>query len=377
MMSVENVVLVMAALFLGVQAVIACVNAVSFPRLGTARRDGSALDARQRGGSRPTVSLLLPVRNEESTLPDTLPRLLDQGADEVVVLDDHSTDRTSEILASLGASHDRLRILRGDDLPDGWTGKNWACRQLADAARGDLWIFTDADVEWGEGALDALLMAWDPSRDGFASVWPRQRTVGWLERIAVPQIDLILLGSLPWPLVPRLPLASLTAGNGQVMAWRPDAYRAAGGHDAVRDVVLEDVRMAQRAKAAGVRAFLALGVDRIATRMYRTPSEVIDGFAKNVLPAAGSWPLLLGLWAANLLVYTLAWPLAFLDVRWLGIGVAGVALRGLVARTVGRSWSEALWQPLAPLALTAIVARVASRRGGYAWRGRSYPRGGA
>lgn len=361
---------VAAALFLGVQAIVAVVNAVTFPRLRPIPPDAAAP-----ASARATVSLLVPARDEAANLPETLPRMLAQGADEVVVLDDRSRDGTGAILAELARRHATLRVLSGREVPAGWSGKNWACHQLSEEARGQLWIFTDADVRWHDGALDALLDAWSASGADFASVWPRQETLGWFERIAVPQVDMILLGGLPWPAVPRVPFPSLAAGNGQLMAWTPAAYRAAGGHAAVRDVVLEDVRMAQRAKAAGIVPFLALGGELLSTRMYRSPREVIDGFAKNVLPAAGSWIALFALTALNLLAYALVWPFALLEPRWLALGALGLGMRALVARSVGRSPVEALLQPLAPLALTAIVARVVARRGGYAWRGRSYPRG--
>jgi hypothetical protein len=133
--------------------------------------------------------------------------------------------------------------------------------------------------------------------------------------------------------------------------------------------------MAQRAKAAGITPFLALGGDLVSTRMYRSAREVLDGFAKNVLPAAGSWPALAVLVALNLLAYLAAWPLALLEARWAIVALAGLALRAGVAAIVGRSPAEALLQPLAPLALVAVVARVAARRGGYVWRGRRYARG--
>ena len=358
-----------AAAFVGAQLAVATVNAATFPRL-PAPTPGVP-------GSRPRVSILVPARDEAATLPATLPALLAQGADEVVVLDDASRDATARILADAAARHPTLRVLHGAPLPDGWNGKNWACHQLAGAARGELWLFTDADVHWNEGALDALLTLWRRRRPGLLTVWPRQRSGGWFERVAVPQLDVILLGGLPHPLVGRLPFASLAAGNGQAMAWTPAGYRAAGGHAAVRDEVLEDVRLAQRAKAAGVHLQLALGGRWIETRMYRGAGEVIDGFAKNVLAAAGSAPALIALVALNLLSYTAAWPLALVDARWLAIGVAGLALRGLTALSSGRGPWEAVLQPLAPLALLPIAVRALRRRGGYAWRGRAYaPRRG-
>jgi hypothetical protein len=366
-LSVADLAFAAAAVFVAAQLAVALVNLRSFPRL-------PAAPSRTAPGA-PTVSLLVPARDEAATLPDTLPRLLHQGADEVLVLDDASRDGTGALLAEAAAVQPRLRVLDGAPLPAGWNGKNWACHQLAQAARGELLVFTDADVRWEDGALDALLEAWRRDRPGLLTVWPRQRTGGPYERLVVPQVDMILLGALPHPAV-RLPFPALAGANGQLMAWTRAAYRAVGGHAEVRGEVLEDVRLAQRAKAAGVRLHLALGHPWLSTRMYRGADETIQGFAKNVLAAAGSAPALIGLTLLNLLAYTAAWPLALLEPRWLAVGVAGLALRAVVAGRSGRSPLEAPLQPLAPLALLPIVTLALRRRGGYVWRGRRYPAGG-
>ncbi len=363
--------------FLGVQGLVAIVNAVSFPRLDTlTRRVARDPSTGPQGVAAHAVSILVPARNEAATLPSTLPLLLQQGAREVLVLDDGSTDETAAIVDALAQDHPTLRRIEGQTLPEGWGGKNWACHQLAAQAQGDLWVFTDADVAWNEGALDALLKLQGRNAAGLTTVWPRQATVGWVERIAVPQIDMILLGALPHPLVDALPFASLAAANGQVMAWTPDAYARVDGHASVADEVLEDVRLAQRAKRLGVRLALALGGARIEARMYRSTRDVIDGFAKNVGAAAGSPAALALLVLVNLLAYTAVWPLALYDARFVWLAALGVALRALIAATSGRTPLEGLWQPLAPFLVLIVAARAASWRGGYAWRGRHYaPKG--
>lgn len=362
----------LSALFVGVQLVVSVVNAVTFPRLGGA---GLAAPSSVTSRDGPTVSLLVPARNEAATLPRTLPQLLAQGADEVIVLDDASEDGTAELLRAAAERHTTLRVVRGAALPGGWNGKNWACHQLAQVARGDVWVFTDADVDWRPGALAALMAMWRRDRPGLATVWPRQRTVSWAERIAVPQIDMILLGSLPYPLVRRTPFASLAAANGQLMAWSPAAYRASGGHATVRGEVLEDVRLAQRAKASGVRLALALGGDLVEARMYASAPDVVAGFSKNVLAAAGSVPVLVILTAVNVTAYLAAWPLALLDGRWALVAVGGVTLRALVSAITRRPVWEAALQPAAPLALLAVVARSLRRGGAYVWKGRTYAAG--
>jgi len=352
--------------FLAAQAGVLLLNLVAFPLLGA--RTGRA-DAAH-GRPRPRVSLLVPARNEAETLPTTLPTLLAQGADEVLVLDDGSSDATPAILAAA----EGLRVLAGAPLPPGWSGKNWACHQLARAATGEVLVFTDADVAWRPGALDRVVAELDATGAGLLSAWPRQRCITLGERLVVPLVDLLLLANLPHPLVRALPFASLAGANGQLMAWRREAYELVGGHAALPGEVLEDVRLAQRAKRLGVPLTLRLGGPWLETRMYRGWGEVVAGFGKNVLAAAGgSRTALVGLWLLNLTAYTLPWLLAWWDPRWWALAGGGLLLRLASNAKAGRATWEALLQPFGPIALTAIVVRALARGGGYAWKGRSYP----
>jgi hypothetical protein len=349
---------------LGSGWLVALVNAAAFPALARA--------GRRARGARPTVSLLVPARDERATLPTTVPGWLAQGADEVLVLDDDSSDGTGAYLAAAAAGAPTLRVLPGQPLPAGWSGKNWACHQLARAARGEVLVFTDADVRWEPGALDAVLAARAALGADLLTCWPKQRCHTLGERLLVPLVDLLLLSTLPAPLARLRWPASATGANGQLMAWTRDAYRRYGGHAAVRAEVLEDVRLAQRVKAAGGTVGLTLGRDLVSTRMYHGYRAAVAGFAKNVLAAAGTPTALIALWSLNLLTYTLAWPLALLDTRWWALAAAGVGLRALTNATAGRNPAEAVLQPLAPLALAPVVALAVARRGGYVWRGRRY-----
>lgn len=351
--------------FLLPQLAVLVVNLMAFPVLG--RVAASPLPLRK-------VSILVPARNEAHNLPTTLPGILSQGADEVIVLDDGSEDDTASVLAAWSDGHPELRRLTGAPLPPGWTGKNWACHQLAQVATGDLWLFTDADVHWGPGALASVRQLQHATGAGLTTVWPRQITGSWFERIAVPIVDVVLLAGLPHPLATRSTLAAAAAANGQCMMFAREAYAQSGGHASVRANVLDDVRLAQRAKHAGVRLALGLGGDRLAVRMYRGSREVVDGFAKNILAAVGGRPgVLVGLTILNTLVYTAAWPLAWLDPRWLVLGSAGLALRAATAWKTGRPVAEAMLQILLPVALWPIVAQAIRWRRGYRWKGRTYP----
>jgi hypothetical protein len=358
----------LALSFLAVQLLTLLSNLLTFPVL---RLASGALPP-----NAPKVSILVPARNEVHNLPETLPRLLAQPVDELMVLDDHSTDGTAELVAELAKAEPRLKLLRGQALPSGWSGKNWACQQLAEAAGGQILIFTDADVFWEPGALQALLAFQARERADFVSVWPRQLTSTLAERLAVPLVDLILLSWLPYLGVKYLPSGGFAAGNGQLMFWTRPAYQHVGGHTAVKSQVLEDVRMGQRAKALGLKVALALGGKLISTRMYRSDAEVIEGFSKNILAAHGGSRLLLAFSTAlNTLAYTAAWPLALLDPAWLWVAALGPLQRALVALKTQREPWEALLQPLLAWPLWRIVVRTLRQGGGYVWKGRVY-RGG-
>jgi len=348
--------------FLTWQGAVLLLNLVTFPRLG-------AHPTAHRGAGRPRVSLLIPARNEAHVLPETLPGFLAQGANEVIVLDDQSTDGTGVLLAATPG----VRVIAGAPLPVGWSGKNWACHQLAQAAGGELMVFTDADVRWAPGALDAVVAELEATGAGLLSAWPRQICGTLGERLIVPLVDLLLLANLPHPAVRALPFASLAGANGQLMAWRRAAYAHVGGHAARPLEVLEDVRMAQRAKALGIGITLRLGGSLVQTRMYRGFAEVVAGFGKNARAAAGgSTAAMLLVWLLNLLAYTAPWLLAPFDPRWWWVAAAGLLLRGLVNKKSGRPLSEVWLQPFGPLALTAVVLRALRHGRGYAWKGRVY-----
>lgn len=349
-----------ALVVLGLKLAVLLVNLVSFPVLRPAipRRNVS-------------VSLLIPARNEAHNLPQTLPQLLAQPATEILLLDDRSSDGTAEVAGQLAGADRRFRLLVGQELPEGWKGKNWACHQLSQAALGEVLIFTDADVRWNPGALDAVLEGLERT-PGLFTVYPRQQVGGLAERVLLPLIETVLLASLPYPLV-RTRFPSASAGNGQVMAFTRAAYQACGGHQGVRGEVLEDVRLTQRIKRARQPLGIALGGDLIGVRMYRSYAEIREGFGKNLGAFHGENSLLLVFSALfHLALYTAPWLLLFGDARWLSVGLLGLLERLLVNLKTGREPWEAVLVPLAPLLSLPIYRR--AMRKTYTWKGRRYAR---
>lgn len=361
-------------LFLGVKAVGLAVNLVRFPRLSSA----TLVPGRGRevwDGAAETlahVSILVPVRNEERTLPLTLPGLLRQPVGEIVLLDDGSEDETFDLATRLTAGHPHARVLRGESLPEGWIGKNWACSRLAEAAQGDLLIFLDADVHLEDGAAEAIVAEMRRQTADAFSVFPRHLTGSLAERALLPIIDHVLLSFLPFPLLREPRARAAAVANGQVFAFDRSTYDALGGHASVRGEILEDVLLARRVRREGFRLGLALGGDLVAVRMYRSYPAMIHGLGKSLLAAHGESRLLMLLsWTWHAVAYTLPLLLVATEPRWALPLVAGLLERVAVNVATGRgAYGEALLMPLVPLLALPVHVRALARR--RVWKGRSY-----
>lgn len=343
-------------------------NLVLFPCL----RPVPASPARPPGQRRPATSLLVPARDEADRLPTALAGLCAQDACEILILDDQSTDATAAMITAAAAADPRLRLLRGTPPPPGWTGKNWACHQLAAAARGDLLVFCDADVLLAPGALDACWWQMRAQHADAFSVFPRQHTVTVGERLLVPLIDEVLLAFLPHPLL-RLPAPSAATANGQLLMFRRGAYQAVGGHAAMPGELTEDLALARRVRRMGLRLGLALGGDLVSARMYHGYWESVAGFGKSLRAAHRGndlWLVSTASW--HLLAYTGPWLRWRHGRAWQAAAVLGLAQRVLVNIKTGRhDLAEAALVPVTPLAALPVYA-LAFRRTAR-WKGRRYP----
>jgi chlorobactene glucosyltransferase len=300
------------------------------------------------------------------------------------VLDDQSTDDTADIVRSIGQGTPRLRLIKGQPLPAGWLGKNWACQQLAAAAQGEWLIFTDADVTWTPQALSALAAEMNQTQADLLTVWPTQHSQTWAERLTVPLMALVVLGYLPLPLVHHTPWPAFAAANGQCLAFRREAYAAIGGHVPVQNEVLEDVLLSRQIKANGLRLRMADGAGLINCRMYQDWSAVRDGFAKNILAGyGGRVSLLLLATVFHWLLFLLPW--LWLAVGWVWTGLPGwpvwplalvglgVGLRALTAAATQQRLLDALLMPVSVLLMTRIAWQAIWwqwRYGGPLWKGR-------
>jgi hypothetical protein len=324
------------------------------------------------------VSVLVPARDEEATIGPCLAALSAQTGVpdlEVLVLDDASGDGTAGLVAA--CPDPRVRLLAGAAPPPGWLGKPYACEQLAAAAGGDVLVFVDADVRLEPHAVAAAV---DVLRRGGLDLvcpYPRQVAATAGERLVQPLLQWSWLTTLPLRLAERSARASLTAANGQFLVVDAVAYRAAGGHAAIRGQVLDDIALARAVKAAGGRAGMADGTTLAACRMYTGWAQVRAGYAKSLWSAFGS-PAGAAVTAGGLVVLYVLPPLAALRGSRVGLlgYLAAVAGRYAVARRVGgRRWPDCAAHPLSVLAFAGLTADSfrAHRAGAATWRGRVIP----
>jgi hypothetical protein len=325
----------------------------------------------------PRVSVLIPARNEASTLRGTLPLLAAASYPEleVLVLDDCSTDGTGQVVEEIAGGNERIRLLRGTPPPAGWLGKCWACHQLATSATGRVLIFCDAAVSVGPLAIQRTVASMEMSGAGLLTALPKQITPGWREASLVPLIaQLPVIALLPLRLVESTTSPSLAMGNGQWMAFTRDAYERSGGHEVVRSRVLEDVWLARAAKAAGVRLVVALARNDLSVRMYQDASALREGFRKNLYLLAGGHPLAL-IAALTFFAGTMLYPLAAPFIAgWSGgvlfVLLAGLRITGYAAS--GHRWSGVMLHPLGAMLapLLAVDSAIAAHRGRAIWKGR-------
>jgi 4,4'-diaponeurosporenoate glycosyltransferase len=325
------------------------------------------------------VSVLIPARNEEGTLPHLLAALARQSwrPTEVIVIDDHSEDGTAEV-ARAAATSLPIHVLQPPPLADGWCGKTWALHHGVLASSGEVLVFLDADTEPEPGFL-ASLLARHRQLGGLVSVQPYHRTEKPYEQLS---LLFNLVGLLAVPLG-----AGCGVAFGPAMATSRADYDRSGGHAAVAGRVVEDWFLAHCYQQAGLPVSAFIGAGQIAYRMYPGGlGDLVVGFDKNFATAAAEvrWPrmLVVVLWLSGL--FWAAWCLPAALLGWPLLGDRSVLINGLlygayalqlllITRQVGRfPWTTLIF-PLPVLFFLGVfvLAILNLERGRVRWKGRT------
>lgn len=243
-------------------------------------------------GTKPSeglISVLIPARNEENNISNCLQSLTMQDYMnlEILVLDDNSEDGTFTAAAEFAEKDERIRIIKGEPLPAGFTGKNWACHQLSQSASGEHLLFIDADVTLEKNSITSAIGEFKKYNLDLLSVSPTQKINSSGEWLTVPLLNWVLLSFLPLQFVYSHKSHSLAAANGQFMFFKRSAYESTGGHHSLRSSIAEDLAFARRLKQNGFRVKTYLGGEFVYCRMYKDFRNSFEGFTKNFFPGSG------------------------------------------------------------------------------------------
>jgi chlorobactene glucosyltransferase len=242
----------------------------------------------------PLVSAIIPAKDEERMLGDCLDSVCSQTYPnlEILVVNDRSTDQTEAIAQRYAEADPRVRVITIDELPPGWTGKTHALYVAAAQARGDWLWFLDADTRHIPDSLSIVMEHAHEHGASLTSLLPGMRCETFWEYVVQPLAGVVLMQSFPPAFVNRTSSACAFA-NGQYILIERSAYEKAGGHEAVRDRFVEDIYMAKRVKALGLKIQLAIGTEIGSTRMYTSLSHLVRGWSRILYDSFGRrlWPL--------------------------------------------------------------------------------------
>lgn len=240
----------------------------------------------------PLVSVLIPARNEERNIKKCLTSLLKSSYPrmEIIVCDDNSSDRTYEEARKLSAGEGKIKVIKGKKLPPGWTGKNWTCHQLALAARGEWFLFTDADTWHKSLSVFTALASAQRTRSVFVTCVPGLAAKTWSEKLFMPVIHFAFLALIPFKLINYSKDSRFSFGIGPFLMVKKNFYFSCGGHEGIKSKIVDDMALAKKVKENNGKISVIDGTPIMKVRFYTCFKELWKGFSKNCYEAIGGVP---------------------------------------------------------------------------------------
>ena len=237
--------------------------------------------------SPPLVSILVPARNEAKNIRRCLLSLSKQDYTniEILVLDDNSNDGTSVIVEDFVKKDSRVKLIIGKPLKSGWIGKSYACQQLSKYAKGNYFVFTDADTLHFKNSISSAIGCLIKNNLDALSAIPKQIMASFHERIVVTWVHFGILNLLPLFLIKKSKNPLFSTANGQFLLFRREVYEKIGGHESIKTKILEDIHISKQVKKHGYKFMIFDGSKNIYCRMYRSFGKLIKGFSKFMFAA--------------------------------------------------------------------------------------------
>ena len=338
----------------------------------------------------PSVGVIIPARNESENIEECLASLTKSRYPnfEIIIVDDRSEDGTAELARTVPPGNaKRLVVIDGEALPEGWLGKPWACQQGARTTSAELLVFADADTMHGDRLLSRSITELQNEDADLLNVLGFQVMESFWERLVQPQIFLAVV--FRHPDLERSARSSQWqdgVANGQFMLMPRTSYEAIGGHESVRDRVLEDLALAQTVKRHGRTFVIRMAMDDLTTRMYHSLGGLIAGWSRLIqMGSTQGQPLVssFGVVTVATFCFWIVPPLMLLSAL-LGFGgetlliwsalvcSLSVGIHAAFLHFLGAPAYYAVFYPLGSFVVLYIMIRSKVRASDVEWKGRRY-----
>ena len=322
-----------------------------------------------------SVTVLLPMRNEQDNVADCVAELMAQvnvHSLQVIIIDDQSTDNTAEILTKSIGNDSRFAVVSSNGPRAGWLGKVSALQTGFEKSKGEIVICLDADVRLKPDAIARAVNQLDDLALDFISPYPHQiaNTLG--EKLIQPLLHWSWMSTVVLRLAEKLPFKSTAVANGQFFLIRSASLGKIDGFTSVAHQILDDVELARSLIAAGFKGAVTEGSDIAHTRMYKSFHEIRLGYGKSLHKAFGG---VFGALIATLFIAAtgIVPVLLALDGYLLG-WIAFFCIAFTRALSAIRSRSNPLFALLHPISAALLIYLIAyswAKRGKIQWKGRT------
>lgn len=331
----------------------------------------------------PKVSVIIPACNEAATIEPALRSVLamDYANQEVMVVNDRSTDETGVVLERIQKEYPHLQIHKISQLPKGWLGKNHALQHGAEHAQGEYLLFTDADITMEKTAVARAVSHMLENRLDHVSMFFKNIAPGGLLNALFLEVGAGLLWQFkPWKA--KDTNSKRYIGVGAFNLVKASAYSAIGGHRAIALDPIDDIMLGKMIKLHGLSQDCLLGHDFVQVKWYASVREFIDGCMKNgfALFDYSLARVLFTVFMISMLTILPLWALFLTSGITRGLFGAIIIIR-ILSYVYGFSnigvtpWYSA-WSLITPYITVYIAIKAAvitTRNNGIVWRGTFYP----